>query len=254
MELSIAIALALALYLLGQWLHRRASQRHCQHLGALQSTTLQRALELLQHLQKHRGLGAQQDIVSVSQRNAIARQLDQLWLNWPGPSLQLAPLQEDWPRLRRNPADFAAHCQLIEGLLKVIEQLEERLCLAATSELGGLGQACRVLEDLARLRGLAVRATNYKHCPAGLQQQQISLHARMIAIVDTYDAITAQRVYKSGQSCVRALKILRSDSPAHFDLELVKQFIAAIGMYPPGTLVLMDSEKLALVLQNNWGI
>lgn len=87
--------------------------------------------------------------------------------------------------------------------------------------------------------------------PAGLQQQQISLHARMIAIVDTYDAITAQRVYKSGQSCVRALKILRSDSPAHFDLELVKQFIAAIGMYPPGTLVLMDSEKLALVLENN---
>ncbi|WP_134059154.1 HD-GYP domain-containing protein [Rheinheimera aquimaris] len=87
--------------------------------------------------------------------------------------------------------------------------------------------------------------------PAGLQQEQISLHARMIAIVDTYDAITAQRVYKSGQSCVRALKILRSDSPAHFDLELVKQFIAAIGMYPPGTLVLMDSEKLALVLENN---
>ncbi len=175
MELSIAIALALALYLLGQWLHRRASQRHYQHLGALQSTTLQRALELLQHLQKHRGLGAQQDIVSVSQRNAIARQLDQLWLNWPGPSLQLAPLQEDWPRLRRNPADFAAHCQLIEGLLQVIEQLEERLCLAATSELGGLGQACRVLEDLARLRGLAVRATNYKHCPAGLQQQMRQL-------------------------------------------------------------------------------
>jgi hypothetical protein len=97
MELSIAVALALALYLLGQWLHRRASQRHYQHLKTLQSTTLQRALELLQHLQKHRGLGAQQDIVSVSQRNAIARQLDQLWLNWPGPSLQLAPLQEDWP-------------------------------------------------------------------------------------------------------------------------------------------------------------
>ncbi len=87
--------------------------------------------------------------------------------------------------------------------------------------------------------------------PAGLQQDQISLHARMIAIVDTYDAITAQRVYKNGQTSVRALKILRNDSPAHFDLELVKQFIAAVGMYPPGTLVLMDSEKLALVLENN---
>ncbi|MDP5190699.1 HD-GYP domain-containing protein [Rheinheimera baltica] len=87
--------------------------------------------------------------------------------------------------------------------------------------------------------------------PAGLAQEQISFYARMIAIVDTYDAITAQRVYKSGQSCVKALKILRTDSPSHFDLALVKQFIAAVGMYPPGTLVLMDSEKLALVLENN---
>ncbi|QBL10841.1 HD-GYP domain-containing protein [Rheinheimera sp. D18] len=87
--------------------------------------------------------------------------------------------------------------------------------------------------------------------PAGLTQAQISMHARMIAIVDTYDAITAQRVYKSGQTCIKALKILRADSPAHFDLELVKQFITAIGMYPPGTLVLMESEKLAMVLENN---
>jgi hypothetical protein len=73
----------------------------------------------------------------------------------------------------------------------------------------------------------------------------------MIAIVDTYDAITAQRVYKDGQTGVRALKILRADSPAHFDLDLVTHFIAAIGMYPPGTLVMLDSEKLALVLENN---
>jgi putative nucleotidyltransferase with HDIG domain len=87
--------------------------------------------------------------------------------------------------------------------------------------------------------------------PAGLQQEQISIHARMIAIVDTYDAITASRVYKNGQTSVRALKILRNDSPAHFDLTLVSQFIAAIGMYPPGTLVLLDSDKLALVLENN---
>jgi putative nucleotidyltransferase with HDIG domain len=87
--------------------------------------------------------------------------------------------------------------------------------------------------------------------PLGLQQQQLSMHARMIAIVDTYDAITAQRVYKNGQTCVKALKILRTDSPTHFDLDLVKQFISAIGMYPPGTLVMMDSEKLALVMENN---
>ncbi len=87
--------------------------------------------------------------------------------------------------------------------------------------------------------------------PQGLSAEQISLHARMIAIVDTYDAITATRVYKDGQSGIKALKILRKDSPSHFDADLVTQFIAAVGMYPPGTLVKLESQKLALVLENN---
>lgn len=178
MELSIALALALALFLLGHWLTRRAARRHRQTLSQLQSATLQRSLELLQALQKHRGLGAQQDIASVSQRNALARQLDQLWLNWPGASLHLAPLQRDWPQLRRNPADFAAHCRMIEALLTAIEQLEDCLCLD-NPQLRGLGQACRVLEDLARLRGLAVRAANYSRCPAGLQLQMRLLCQRL---------------------------------------------------------------------------
>lgn len=90
-----------------------------------------------------------------------------------------------------------------------------------------------------------------KGYPAGLTGEQISLYSRMIAIVDSYDAITAQRVYKSGQTSVKALKILLADSPHHFDPVLVKQFISAIGMYPPGTLVKLDSEKLALVLEHN---
>lgn len=171
MELGIALALALTLYLLGQWLTRRAARRHREALARLESLTLHRSLELLQALQKHRGLGAQQDIASVSQRNAIARQLDQLWLNWPGPGLQLPPLQQDWPQLRRKPADFEAHCRMIEALLAVIEQLEQRLSPNGANELGGLGPACRSLEDLARLRGLVVRAANYSRCPAGLQQQ-----------------------------------------------------------------------------------
>lgn len=87
--------------------------------------------------------------------------------------------------------------------------------------------------------------------PLGLKDHQISLHARMIAIVDTYDAITATRVYKDGQTGIKALKILRKDSPSHFDSDLVTQFIGAVGMYPPGTLVKLESQKLAFVLENN---
>ena len=88
--------------------------------------------------------------------------------------------------------------------------------------------------------------------PLGLTADDISLHARMIAIVDTYDAITAKRVYKEGQTCVSALKILRKDSGSIFDAELVNRFISAVGIYPPGTLVRLKSQKLGLVIETNW--
>ncbi|WP_298190721.1 hypothetical protein [uncultured Pseudomonas sp.] len=175
MALSIALALALALLVTGHCLSQLAAKRHQQHLNALQGALLQRAIELLQTLQKHRGLGAQQDLLSTSQRNTLARQLDQLWLNWPGPSLGLAPLQQDWPQLRRNPADFAAHCLVIDGLLEVIETLETRLCQADSLHVPGIAKACHGLERLARLRGLSVRAANYRQCPQRLKQQILQL-------------------------------------------------------------------------------
>lgn len=171
MTLSIALTLAAALLLAGHYLSQLAAKRHQQHLNELQGSLLLRALDLLQALQKHRGLGAQHDHLGSSQRNGVARQLDQLWLNWPGPSLGLAPLQQDWPRLRRNPADFTAHCQLIDDLLAVIATLEGRLHQAGNLQAQGIARACQGLESLARLRGLSVRAANYNHCPQALKTQ-----------------------------------------------------------------------------------
>lgn len=178
LELIFAIGLGIALLVLGQLLTRRASQLHRATLNELQGQCLQRSLELLRALQKHRGLGAQYDVASVSQRNALARQLDQLWLNWPGESLDLAPLHQQWPRLRMKPADFDAHSQVIGELLQVIEQLEQRL---PHSGIHGLALACRNLEDLARLRGLAVRAANYDKCPPVLQEQMRKLCLQIAA-------------------------------------------------------------------------
>ncbi|MDX5372835.1 MAG: hypothetical protein LPK18_10405 [Pseudomonadaceae bacterium] len=174
-ELIFALGLGLVLLLLGQLLTRQAARMHRATLEQLHGQCLQRSLELLRALQKHRGLGAQQDLVAVSQRNALARQLDQLWLNWPGESLALPPLHCEWPLLRMKPADFDGHSRVIESLLGVIETLAERLAIT------GIGATCRHLEDLARLRGLAVRAANYGQCPPVLQQQMRELCTRIAA-------------------------------------------------------------------------
>ncbi|WP_133468772.1 HD-GYP domain-containing protein [Paraglaciecola marina] len=87
--------------------------------------------------------------------------------------------------------------------------------------------------------------------PLGLQGEQITKFGRMIAIVDTYDAITADRCYKAGMPSKKALQILLKDSPNKFDLALVKQFVQCVGIYPVGSLVKLDNEKVAMVLKQH---
>lgn len=91
-----------------------------------------------------------------------------------------------------------------------------------------------------------------KGYPFGLADKEISQYARMIAIVDVYDALTAKRVYKDDMSPIQAFKILRGDCPHSFDEELVSRFIKCIGVHPVGTLVKLKSQKLGIVSQSNF--
>lgn len=90
-----------------------------------------------------------------------------------------------------------------------------------------------------------------KGYPFGYQGEQIGQYARMIAIVDAYDAMTADRCYKVGMPPLNAFKILLKDAGSCFDKDLVQRFIQAIGLHPVGTLVKLTSERLAIVTEAN---
>lgn len=85
--------------------------------------------------------------------------------------------------------------------------------------------------------------------PDGLSGEQISYFGRMIAIVDTYDAITADRCYKPGMPSQTALKILLKDAPDKFDKGLVEKFIKCVGIYPVGSLVKLNNDQVAMVVK-----
>ncbi|MCU4676075.1 HD-GYP domain-containing protein [Catenovulum sp. 2E275] len=87
--------------------------------------------------------------------------------------------------------------------------------------------------------------------PNGLKNQQIDQAGRMIAIVDIYDAMTAERVYKKGMSPSAALKMMLGMTPNSLDIELLQQFIRCIGIHPVGSLVLLTSGKLGIVTESN---
>jgi len=87
--------------------------------------------------------------------------------------------------------------------------------------------------------------------PAGLKGVDISPHGRMAAIVDVYDAITADRCYHKGMTPTMAIKKLLEWSDHHLDRSLVLHFIRCIGIYPVGSLVLLESGRLAAVVEVN---
>lgn len=87
--------------------------------------------------------------------------------------------------------------------------------------------------------------------PNKVPEKEIDSYARMIAIVDSYDAMTADRVYKKGMEPIKAFKILRSGANTGYDKEMVEQFIQCLGIYPVGTLVKLSSGKLGLISQLN---
>ncbi|WP_333572254.1 HD-GYP domain-containing protein [Sphingomonas sp.] len=88
--------------------------------------------------------------------------------------------------------------------------------------------------------------TGYPH---GLKEEAISLPARMGAICDVYDALTSHRSYKRAWLPARALGAMWSWA-GHFDQPLLFQFMRSINLYPPGLLVRLASDRLALVLHN----
>jgi HD-GYP domain-containing protein (c-di-GMP phosphodiesterase class II) len=79
-----------------------------------------------------------------------------------------------------------------------------------------------------------------------------SLIGRITAITDCYDAMTSARVYiRTPYSPERALQYMLEGAGTAFDPALLKVFVNSIGIYPIGTLVLLDTEELGVVVQAN---
>lgn len=88
--------------------------------------------------------------------------------------------------------------------------------------------------------------------PFQIKGKDIHKYGRMIAICDIFDALTANRCYKEGFPHNKAFSILRELAKNnHLDAKLVDQFIQCLGVFPIGSLVQLESKKLAVVEQRN---
>jgi len=87
--------------------------------------------------------------------------------------------------------------------------------------------------------------------PQGLKDSGVSFYSNIVSIVDTYDALTSDRVYKKGLTHLEATQILYQQAGERFDRPLVSKFIESLGVFPPGCYVQLSDNRIALVLEAN---
>jgi len=95
---------------------------------------------------------------------------------------------------------------------------------------------------------------NFDHSgyPVIRQKMSLDLFSRIVSLADQYDAMTSSRVYsRTPMAPDKALSIMMDRSGTQLDPLLFKFFINMVGVYPIGTLVMLDSKELGLVTESN---
>src|SRR5262247_3599579 len=70
---------------------------------------------------------------------------------------------------------------------------------------------------------------NGKGYPAGLKEVEIPIGARIVSVIDAFDAMVSSRPYRKGLPCEEALRRLIVDSGRHFDPLVVQHFLKIAG-------------------------
>jgi HD-GYP domain-containing protein (c-di-GMP phosphodiesterase class II) len=88
--------------------------------------------------------------------------------------------------------------------------------------------------------------------PTVSRARELNFYSKIVAIADAFDAGTTPRIYKTQpMEPHEALKIIEMRKGHHFDSILVKAFINMMGIYPVGTLVILDTFEMGVVYAPN---
>lgn len=87
--------------------------------------------------------------------------------------------------------------------------------------------------------------------PKRIAGQNIILPARIISVVDSFEAMVSNRPYRSSMIGYAAMRALLSDNARRFDPDVLKIFIRTMGIYPIGSIVLLNNGAIGRVLENN---
>jgi HD-GYP domain-containing protein (c-di-GMP phosphodiesterase class II) len=87
--------------------------------------------------------------------------------------------------------------------------------------------------------------------PQKLKGEAIHEYARIISIVDAFEAQISGRAYKRKTNRYNAMRDVLSGIKKNYDPIILKTFFNSISLYPPGTLIQLNNDAIGLVYKVN---
>ena len=121
--------------------------------------------------------------------------------------------------------------------------------LLSLFEMRGLNELPLRAMLIAYEHHMKIDLTGY---PVSYRPRDPTLFSRIVAVADGFDAATTKRSYQAQPwPADRVLREMRDNTSRGFDPLVVKAFISMTGIYPVGSVVILDSFELAVVCATN---
>lgn len=107
------------------------------------------------------------------------------------------------------------------------------------------------------IRSVIVSFEHHMNCdhsgyPQVKNYSELDLYSRIVALADQYDAMTSSRVYsRTPIPPDKTLSIMMEHAGTKLDPLLFKFFINMVGIYPIGTIVMLNTREIGLVYESN---
>jgi HD-GYP domain-containing protein (c-di-GMP phosphodiesterase class II) len=121
--------------------------------------------------------------------------------------------------------------------------------LLSLFEMRGLSEMPLRAMLIAYEHHMKIDQTGY---PRSIRVREPTLFGRIVAVADGFDAATTKRSYQAQPwPADKVLREMRDNPSRGFDPLVVKAFISMTGIYPVGSVVILDTFELAVVVQAN---
>lgn len=138
---------------------------------------------------------------------------------------------EQWAQVRRHPQMGA---EAILAAAAPGEELAAAVALEHHARYDGTGYPRLVYHDGTRHPG---------------HGHPLHFFSRLVAVADTYDALTTRRSYRRADPPSRALQILVNEAGTSYDPDFVVTFASMMGVYPPGSFLQLATGEVVMVTQ-----